>query len=245
MDLHIRLPKMLGDTVASTAVLKTLRGTFPDKKLIVYTHVPDLVQGLDSVDEIHPSKSFVTTDRSVDLLNFLEERDPLNAKPYRHLIDHMYEVTEDSLRTTLTRNHVPSFTPEQKDLEDAKKILEEVDEGKPVIWLQKKTSTPKKDWLHTYWREFEDHNKSRYTFLELDGRYGRRADITVTQMCAGGITLDTFLSHGSQAVGASNVVVILMSTRPEVVTYPNQHVLYEQEHVVSPDLVTETLRKLV
>ena len=57
---------------------------------------------------------------------------------------------------------------------------------------------------------------------------GSQGSLSITKASKGGITLDTFILHGSKAVSAKNVLVLAGSSRAEVVTYPDQNVIYIQ-----------------
>ncbi|MGR3754935.1 glycosyltransferase family 9 protein [Edwardsiella anguillarum] len=69
--------------------------------------------------------------------------------------------------------------------------------------------------------------KSECTFIDLShAGYSLRESLAITTQCQAGICLDSFLIHGSAAVGAKNVIALLGSSKPEVVTYPGQDVCY-------------------
>jgi hypothetical protein len=244
MDLHIRLPKTLGCTIASTAVLQSLKGMYPFSKITAYTDTPDLIMNLECIDKKQSAADFIQNKTNIDWYNYLEEHTVLGEPSGRHLIDYMYEIAENSIGSTLTRSYHPKVNLTEEEELIAQDIVEKVSNKKPLVWLQKKTSTNKKDWRKEYWDELVQSNEDLYSFLELDERFPKRTAIAITKFCRGGITLDTFLSHGSQAVGAPNVIVILVSTRPETVTYSNQIVLYNPNEVVTPALVTEKVRQI-
>ena len=71
--------------------------------------------------------------------------------------------------------------------------------------------------------------------------------ILLTKFSHAGITLDSFLSHGSQAVVAPNVILLLISTYPKVVAYSNQIVLNGTEDikVLQPARIFKELNKLL
>lgn len=142
--LTVRTPKTLGCTLVSTALVQSLRETFKNRRIDIYTGFPDLLIGLKEADRI------------IDLEN--------EALP-------KYDID---------------------------------------LYAEK---------------------------------YVRRVSIAMTQHCYAGITLDTFLLHGSEAVGAKNVIALLTSSHHEVVAYPDQTVI-DQSRTGAPITASIVLDKL-
>ena len=79
-------------------------------------------------------------------------------------------------------------------------------------------------------------------FIDLShAPYNRRTAIALTKYCDAGVTLDTFLLHGSQAVGASHVVAIMISSHPEVVCYPDQCIKNGLIQNITPCMIVDEL----
>lgn len=74
-----------------------------------------------------------------------------------------------------------------------------------------------------FWWSLQEECEDSYTFLDLSNQqYSRRIAIAITKQCDAGITLDTFLLHGSEAVQAKNVLALMVSSHFQVVTYHDQ-----------------------
>lgn len=223
--INIRLSDTFGCNVASTVVLQSLRDKFPKHKINVYTKYPDLILGLKEVDNIMDLNKQNLENYDVDFEDYLRTRKPQESTPLRHLIIHMMEIAESQLKIKLKRKFRPKINLTNKELKTAQNIIISLSSGKPIIWLQTKTREEKKDMPISFWKTLRS-SKPNWNFLDLSSAgYDRRISIAITKFCDAGITLDTFLLHGSYAVGARNVVAIMVSSHKEVVTYPNNIVI--------------------
>lgn len=230
--VNVKLFDSLGCTLLSTALFQSLKDEIPDIRITAYSRFPDLLSGLEEVDEVVDSATHSIEDYDIDLTNYLSRR-PHNSEPFRHLTFHMIKHAEEQLFRGLSQgrlgtNYIPKINLRGNEIEQAEGIVKSASAGKPVIWLQTQTNSPNKGCPKEYWERLNTEKSAEYSFMNLSaGEYNPRLAIAITKFCYAGITLDTFLLHGSRAVNAKNVIVILGSSRPEVVTYPGQTVLYQ------------------
>ncbi len=223
MRLNIKLYDTLGCTVVATTVLQSLRAAFPRATLLVYTTYPDLLEGLKKVNQVMDSRLDSPRKYDIDLSSYLETQKPQESKPFRHLSEHMFEIAErqlgKALHSKMNRNFRPVVNLTKQEIQRAKIIVKEKAGGKPLVWLQTKSRKAYKDWPTVNWNNLISSHRS-FSFLDLSQeQYSRRISIAISQQAAAGITLDTFMLHGSQAVRAKNVLAIMVSSHPEVVCY--------------------------
>ena len=223
--INVRLSDTFGCNIVATAILQSLRDKFPDAIINVYTKYPDLIFGLNEIDKIIDLKKECLKNYNVDFKDYLKSRKPQESMPFRHLISHMFEVAESQLSVKLNRNFKPKINLTEEEMKKAEKIVKSLSHGKPLIWLQTKTSEKKKDMPAIFWKELIK-KENNYEFVDLSSEvHSRRISIAITKLCNMGVTLDTFLLHCSGAVKAKNVIAIMVSSHKEVVTYPNQIVI--------------------
>ena len=242
--LNIRLYDTFGCTIVATVLIQSLRIKFPKTKIIVYTKNPDLIKGLKEVDKIINVNLHSLKKYDIDLTNYLGIRKPQKNFPLRHLSEHMFEMAEEQLgnklKGRLRRNFLPKVILTKSELDKGRKIVSQVSKGKPVIWIQTKSRVKKKEWNRENWQELLTKKSDSYKFINLSsGVYSKRISMAITKACFGGITIDTFLIHGSKAVNAKNVITILVSSHPKVVTYKDQIILDGTKNVknISPQAV--------
>ena len=245
-SINLRTPKTFGCSIVATILIQSLRERFPDIKINIYTEAPDLFQGLEEINDVFDVNTNDLEVYDINLKDYVEETNPQNSLPLRHLSDHIFEVAEkqldNKLETLLNRNFYLKVNLTDKENADAKAFIESIYQGKPIIWLQTKTSESGKDWPQENWDQLFEQLSSDYTLLELTpGKFSRRTSIAITKYCDAGIVLDSFLLHGSEAVHAKNTIVILMTTHAPVVTYPDQIVLEEKPDVDDVYQVLKTL----
>lgn len=243
MEITVRTPETLGCTVLSTVLLQSLRSTFQGSEIIVYTKFPDLFQGFTHVTKIVDLTAEPNLDSyDIDLEGYVEERKPQTSLPRRHLIEHTFEIAEERLGTKLERGFKLLMNLTDAEIAWAKEERTRISPSKPLVWLQTKSRKAAKDASEEIWEQLIRKGSESYTFLDLsEETYTRRQAVALTKAANAGITLDTFLLHGSEAVGAKNVIVLLVSTYPEVVCYPDQIVLKhsEEEPITADAILTE------
>jgi ADP-heptose:LPS heptosyltransferase len=221
--ISVRTFDSLGCTVAATAVLRSLRKAVPRKRIIVYTKSPDFFIGLPEIAVRAPKKELKHYD--VDLRGYLASR-PHNSQPYRQLYNHMIEIAEKALSLKL-----PSMPPKvvlsKEELSWARQMAKGF--GKPLVWIQSKTNSENKDWPIENWRRLIELLRAKYQVIDLSERqFTLRQALALSTVGVGGITGDTFMMHGSAAVDAKNVLVLLGSSRPEATAYPSQQYIYSE-----------------
>ncbi len=243
--LAIRLNDALGCTVIASAPLQSLKKRFPRTRLDVYTKYPDLLENLPDINRIYDTEKKESASYDVDLRNYLHKRNVGKNKPFRHLYIHMIELAEEQLGTRLGRDSLPKINLTAGELKKAREIVREFKKkGKLLIWTQSRTSTEAKDWPGEKWEELAERTKDTIVFLDLHkNRLPRRIAVAATAVCDGGLVLDTFLLHGSNAAGAKNVVALLPISNPEVVTYENQEYLHGKE--ITVDNVVKKLKNVL
>lgn len=224
-NIFIRMPNSLGCSVAATAVIFSVLRKYPDSKIFISTKYPEMLASLHGYGRVTIYSTMQNDEFPfhVDLRAYTARR-PHNSEPYRPSYIHMLEMAEEQLSVKL-----PIFKPKvilsaQEKLW-AKKEVAKYD--KPVIWVQTRTTTDNRNWDETRWKGVIEKFSPQYKFVDLSASgYTIRQSMAITIFSAAGICLDSFLVHGSAAVGAQNVLVLLGSSRPECVTYPNQRYLY-------------------
>lgn len=252
MRINVKLHDTLGCTVVASVVLQSLRHAFSRDEFVAYTAFPDLLQGLTEIDRTIDSNKQSLPSYELDFRSYLENRKPQESRPLRNLSEHMFEMAEEQLGSKLQQRLNRQFEPKvnltKSEVVEASRIVKSRSSGRPPVWIQSKTRDPRKDWPEASWHELRAREKERYSFIDLSREhFPRRVSIAITQQCVAGITLDTFLLHGSRAVGAKNVVVILVSSHPEVVTYKGQRVLdgLRNSNNITVENVAEHLDKLI
>ena len=242
-SIKIRTPESLGCTLISTILYQSLREKFKETKIIVYTLFPDLLLGLNEIDEVINLYEVDESEIDIDLKGYLKDKTPQKNKPLRSLSEHIFEIAEGKLKEKLNRNFPIKINLSSEEIEKAKEVVNELSDEKRLVWLQPKTSTIDKDLNKGFWEELKRFGASEYSFVDLSSdKYERRLSIAITQQCDAGITLDTFLLHGSHAVNAKNVIALLVTSHKEVVCYPEQVVLKEE---INPEMVLGNLKKLL
>lgn len=221
MNLNIRLPDSLGCTVASTAVVYSLIEQIPNIK--VSTPHPSLLAHIDGLS-ITDSREETNDVYDVDLRMYTARR-PHNSLPYRPSYIHMLEMAEEKLKIKLTKKtpylHLTEYEKEWAKIEVSKWKL-------PLIWIQSEATSSNRLWTDTNWDDLQNFFKDTFSFIDLSkANYSLRESLALIKYSYGGICLDSFLVHGAGAVGAKNVLVLLGSSRPECVTYPDQYVFYK------------------
>jgi len=245
--LKIRLPNVLGCTVISTAVLQSLREKFPASRIEAYTRFPDLLEGLKEVDGVLDPDNKKDDTYDIDLENYSQKRKPATSMPLRHLHIHMIEIAEESLGCKLNKNFHPKLNFTHLEEEKARDTVRTLAKGKPIIWLQTKSRNPARQMSSEFWENLISQSGNIWTYIDLfEGRYTNREHIIITKYCNAGVTIDSFLLHGSKAVNARNVIAVLAATPREVVTYKNQLVFGGPgKEKVKSDSVVEELKKII
>jgi ADP-heptose:LPS heptosyltransferase len=248
--ITLRTPKTLGCSVATTALMQSLHNKFPNSRIVLYTRYPELFENLteiNSVINLNAQEGLSSYD--IDLENYLDDRHPQTSLPRRHLMEHIFEIAEEKFeKGSLERNFLPKINLTNSEIVWARNEKSLLTQGKSLVWLQTKSRLVEKDIPQAVWREVVDKGSEKYVFIDLSQKqYTLRQVIALTAVADAGITLDSFLLHGSQAVHAKNVIVLLVSTYPEVVCYPNQIILNGMENPknISVDIIIEKLDKLV
>jgi hypothetical protein len=223
MEINIRLYHTLGCSVVANSMLIAIARSFAGAHLRVFSPSPEIQSGLSGVSEIYPLQDADGSRLDVDLAGYLDEYRPLVTKPSRHLKEYIFDIADNSLGVKLDRSFDPviNLTPEEEVW--AKAEVSRLSPGKPLVWLQKKTSKSAKDWPGEDWSTLTRELEGDCNFLNLtDKNYSPRAACILTKFCDAGVVLDTFLLHGSHAVGAKNTIAILVVSPQEVVCYNDQ-----------------------
>ncbi|TFH90292.1 glycosyltransferase family 9 protein [Vibrio ouci] len=219
MSLLIRLPDSMGCTVASTAVLSSLLNEYGRIKVV--TPFPFLLEGFQGVDIINAEEQECCFD--VDLRTYTARR-PHNNYPYRPSYVHMTEIAQEQLGIRL-KTEKP-FIPLSEQEDDFGRS-EVACYSKPLIWIQSTSTSFNRLWRRQNWITLVEKLSDRYDFIDLSyAHYSPRQSLAIARHSLAGICLDSFMVHGSAAVGAVNVLVLLGSSRAECVTYPGQRVFY-------------------
>ncbi len=248
-ELNIRTSAFLGDIVMGTALIQNIKSYFPTHALNVYTKHPSLLEGLSEADNVRDAKTDRADHYDVDLLDYVENNDPQNldpknsGRPLKHLLAWQTEIAAGQLGVPLLET-MDDFKLKvnltSEEIRFARELAGRLADGKPLVWLQTKSSTAHKDWTPEGWLGLETALPN-VTFVDLTKiNQPPRISMAITKFCDAGVTLDSFLLHGSQAVAAPNVLTLMMSSSPEVVCYPNQKVIKARENGVElPDVVRE------
>jgi len=225
VNISIRLPNSLGCSVAGTAVIFSVIEVFKGSNISVTTKFPTLLGGIKDID-ITTATSDTGGHYSVDLREYTARR-PHNSSPPRPSYYHMREMAEEQLECQLS-DWNPQLYLQPDEIIFAKKELSQY--KMPVVWLQTMSTSFNRNWPIERWRDLIEEFRSECIFIDLShAHYSLRQSLAITKHCHAGICLDSFLVHGSAAVKAKNVIALLGSSRPEVVTYPGQFVCYSTE----------------
>jgi hypothetical protein len=222
--INIRLSDPIGCTIISTGVLLSVRSAFPAAKINIYTKHPDLVSGTQGINSILDA-ALNGVDYHIDLTNYVETLRPFELLPHRHLLIHQFEIANQQINSRMHSSvQLHQLFPELRfNTEERSRALRTYDQlakGKPLVWLQMKTSTKAKDWNEAGWREVRQLSSS-CNFVNLQ-QYSVKDAIALAAICDAGVTLDTYALHGAAAVGAQNVIGLMISSPWEVVGYAGQ-----------------------
>ena len=222
-NLTLRTFDSLGCSVIATAVINSLKDKFSNLDLEVYTKYPDLFINIKGIKIKDVSKKDDNLKFDIDLRGYIKTR-PHNIPPHKPIYIHMLELAEKSLSVKL-KHFQPKINLSKKELNWAINKIKSY--KKPVIWVQSETKSQNKNWFDDYWNVLIKELSKNYDIIDLSKtNFTLRQSLAITKVCKGGITLDSFLVHGSVAVEAKNVLVLIGSSRKEVVTYPSQKVIY-------------------
>ncbi|WP_234498055.1 hypothetical protein [Vibrio maritimus] len=217
----IRLPDSLGCTVASTSVVISLIEKYGEAKVV--TPFRELLNNIENVKITSPNIG-ENIKYDVDLRLYTSRR-PHNNYPYRPSYIHMLEMAEENLKIKLSRLK-PKVNLTKLELKYGETEVSKY--KKPLIWYQSQATTSNRQWCKYKWNELVDSLSDKFSFIDLSLKsYSLRQSLSVSKACYAGICLDSFMVHGSAAVEANNVIVILGSSRSECVVYPRQYVLYK------------------
>ncbi|EMQ2878879.1 hypothetical protein V9N52_004226 [Vibrio navarrensis] len=217
--VSIRLPDTLGCSVASTAVVAGLLHEYD--MITVVTPFPWLLQGFSGVDIVEAKPS--SPPCNIDLRHYTARR-PHNTPPYRPSYIHMLEMAEAQLDIKLNRESPRVILSENDHLFGENEVALY---DKPLIWFQSQATSPNRLWGEENWTKLKAALGEQYSFVDLSrAPYSPRESLSLAKHSFAGVCLDSFMLHGSAAVGADNVLVILGSSRPECVTYSGQTVFY-------------------
>lgn len=225
--INIRLPDSLGCTVASTSVILGMlkSGYFDD--IHIFAKYGELVSHISGVT-LHRSDEMHHAD--IDLRRYTARR-PHNSKPYRASYLHMLEMAEEASGVRLP------VIPPRITLSHADNIFAIRKLAcfiKPVIWIQSRTTTSNRNWDRKQWDKLTEHLSGRFDFIDLShAGYSLCQSLAIVKHSFAGICLDSFLVHGSAAVGAQNVIVLAGSSRGECITYPGQELIYEHSGCIA------------
>ncbi len=225
--INIRLPDSLGCTVASTSVISGLLKSEYFDEIHIFAKHCELVSHISGII-LHSSDDVNYFD--VDLRHYTARR-PHNSKPYRASYVHMLEMAEEALGVKLPITP-PCIILSEADNSFAIRKLSEF--RKPVIWIQTKTTTSNRNWDSEQWDKLTENLSGSFDFIDLShAGYSLCQSLAITKYSFAGICLDSFLVHGSAAVGARNVVVLAGSSRGECITYPGQVLIYENSECIA------------
>lgn len=222
MNISIRLANSLGCSVAGTAIIHSVKSLYPHKKINVITKTPSLLEGIKRINIIQISSDNEENIYDIDLRKYTARR-PHNNKPYRPSYIHMFEMAEEQLKIKLPR-YRPHLVLDKSEKNFASNEIRKYPH--PLIWIQTKSNSSNREWPTYNWDELICQFRKTYSFIDLSNAgYTLRQSLAITTVSSGGICLDSFLVHGSAAVGAKSVIVLLGSSRAECVTYSGQHII--------------------
>lgn len=177
---------------------------------------------LHNCDDLHHA--------DIDLRRYTARR-PHNNKPYRASYIHMLEMAEEATGVRLPVMQ-PRITLSDADNVYALRTLASF--IKPVIWIQSRTTTRNRNWSSKKWHELTESLSGSFDFIDLSqAGFSLCQSLAITKLSFGGICLDSFLVHGSAAVGARNVIVLAGSSRGECISYPGQTLIYENSGCIA------------
>jgi hypothetical protein len=178
--IKVKLFDTLGCSVASTALIYSLKDKFQDKEIEIYTKFPELFEGIKG---IQAKLASTNVKFDVDLSNYLDRR-PHNNIPFRPLYVHMIEIAEEQLNVKLKR-FLPKINLSKEEIEWAKKELNKY--KKPVIWIQSKTNSLNKDLPQEYWKIIIQDLSKDYELIDLsNSKFSIRQSIVISKVSKGG-----------------------------------------------------------
>lgn len=151
---------------------------------------------------------------------------PHNSFPYRSSYIHMIEMAEEQIRDRLLVHYPKVFIDKNEDIWEMKEVMKYPHE---LVWYQSVSTSSNRIWKSSNWEILKETFSDIYSFVDLSTEgYSLRQSLAIVKHSFAGICLDSFMVHGSAAVNAKNVLVILGSSRPECVTYPGQYIHYKE-----------------
>ena len=222
MKITIRTVDSLGCAVAGSAVIHSLRKKFSCADIVVVTPFVSLFYGIPGIVIIH-SDEYPHRKFHVDLRNYTKRR-PHSSVPRRPSYVHMHQMAIEQIGEELPLTR-PKLYLSSEELFRAKRELSKF--PKDIVWIQTRTNSNNRHWGPNNWSRLSSDLGHQYQFLDLSkSNYSLRESLAIAKVSRAGICLDSFLVHGSAAVGAKNVLVLLGSSHPTCVTYPEQTVMY-------------------
>jgi ADP-heptose:LPS heptosyltransferase len=250
--LKVRASDFAGDTIMATAILRSLRYARPQLMFQVWAKH---TQFFELSQEVHPSNVFSTrtTPPPVCDLDLREDvyigdyltrvTDPQFAST--PILAHMFASAESQTGIKMPKRFGPRVLLSHQETEWAYKKALELRKGGPLVWIEKKTSKPEKDWPEESWLELIARNP-KITFLDLSV-FKFRPALAMMSNCDAGISLDSYPVHGAQAVSAPKTMVILIGTPPIFTGYPGQTIIdgFNDTSNLRVEKVSSRLRRLL
>lgn len=237
--MKVRLMNTLGCSILSTAVLQSIRN-YTNKDIEVYTPFPELFEHLPNITTHHqPESDEDQCEYDIDLREYLGDyiykAKDNEAFRERHILQHMFDVTEKQLQISLDRDFEPKLVFSNKEIQEMKDIVTDMRTDKPIVWTQTKSRKKEKEWSQNNWKLLKK-SLPQYHFIEPENHFTYRQSILFTKYCDAGVCLDSFLMHGSHVVQAPNVIVLLTATPESMVAYTDQTVLDGFSNVGATDI---------
>jgi ADP-heptose:LPS heptosyltransferase len=234
--MTVIVPRALGATLLSTAVLRQLRRAFPGRIIRCIVQYPELLINLPYIDDIVLYEDPQLFTKAIQDHEVVDLTGTLLAQPNRrdepqHLVDLLCERAN-----VINDKQGPECLLTEEEEYAAREIVNSLSaHRKPIVVMATRTSTPNKEWKYQNWQMLVDSTSSVVTWLHVGDRLGapledvRYLDLSPRQTVGllGHVHLvicpDTFLIHAAAARRTKPIrlVALLGSSRPECVSYPS------------------------
>lgn len=227
--------KARGTTLLASVPLKRLRKKHPGRRIICVTQFPELLACLPYIDDIFSYDTrgiyeiAIIDNEVIDLTGTLDFQ-PNRREVPRHLVALLCERAGVSDELEHPECHL---SPQERAA--AHNLVSSV-RRRPELKLgvfTTSTSTPNKEWRLDNWVQLIGNTSHFIEWVHLGLPRGEpipgvnylrlqpREDICVIGLADCVVTLDTFMLHAAATqLYNRNVIVLLGSTRPECVSYP-------------------------
>src|SRR5216684_3242489 len=233
-SIVILVAKARGATLLASVPLRRLREKYPTRQIVCVTQFPELVVGLPYVDKVLFYETPGIYEQAIKDCEIIDLTGTLDFQPHRRDVPrHLISLLCERAGVTEVPDHPECNLTEEETATASRLIL--AARQRPELSLgifTSTTSTPNKEWSAQHWTHLISRTAHYVEWIHL-GRKKRGLDgticldveprqmIGILGMADCIVTLDTFMLHAAATQFRDQRVILLLgSTKPECVSYP-------------------------